>query len=194
MNAYSTEVEAFSKKVDSEKTRAEVYETETSAFFNRIRAYAEETNAVKTQKDIEFGNRRLLLDGFAERVKLKQAEIQGELGRVQAGASIYDGQARVFSAHGQIEEARVNTDTNRLRASIEEARTAAELLLKQTELDIQQLLRILDLESRRFDTTYKVQGQLAASSMSAVELSSSISERATNSASCTTEYRYDMTT
>ena len=60
-------------------------------------------------------------------------------------------------------------------------------------LDALELEREQALELERIKTVNNVHAQLAAATMAAVNLSASVSEGVSNSASCNTSYSYDMT-
>ena len=112
---------------------------------------------------------------------------------MRAGAAIYDARARIYASELGAESARVASENQQYQLAIDTARTRADLELKKTDLNINQLQRLLALELERIKTVNNVHAQLAAATMAAVNLSASVSEGASNSTSCSTSYSYDQT-
>ena len=193
VRAKSAETQQYAEAVRGELARAQVYELETNVFAKRIEAWRAKGQGQIEAKRIELETNEHRLRKYLGEIEAYRAQIGAEAERVRAGAGIYDARARLFTAEVQAESARLEGENQSYRIAFERGRTEAELEMKQAELQIEQLQRLLALELERIKTVNNVHAQLAAATMAAVNLSASVSEGVSNSASCNTSYSYDMT-
>ena len=193
VRAKSAETQQYAEAVRGELARAQVYELETNVFAKRIEAWRAKGQGQIEAKRIELETNDHRLRKYLGEIEAYRAQIGAEAERVRAGAGIYDARARLFTAEVQAESARLEGENQSYRIAFERGRTEAELEMKQAELQIEQLQRLLALELERIKTVNNVHAQLAAATMAAVNLSASVSEGVSNSASCNTSYSYDMT-
>lgn len=192
VRAKTAEFQAYGEQVRGELAKADLFRAETDAFSSRVEAYRTRTQALNEQARLEVETNDLRLREFAARVEKYRADLQAEVNRVSSGVQIYNGKAQVYSAELGAENARVASDTRQFQLALEKGRAEAELSLKQGEINIAQVQRLLDLERRSKEVVASVQSQLAAAAMSAVNLGATISSSDSVSKSCSTSYNHNF--
>jgi len=192
VRANESEVKAYSERVAAEMAKSEIYSTEIEAFSSLVTAYKTGNEAQIAAKRLEIENNGFKLEKFRTKVAKYGAEVDAEAKRVAASVGIYDGQARVYAADLSAEQARVVADSRQYDLALETAKSQTDIELKEAQINIEQVLRTLNLELDKNKTILSVQAQLAAAAMSAVNMSASVSESAANSSSCSVNNNYDF--
>jgi len=190
VNAKESEVSIFAERIKAELARITIYDTEVNAFAKEVEAYRSGNDADINGKRIELESNGFILDKFKADVMRYAAEIDAEAKRVGAGVDIYSGQSRMYAAELGAESARVSSDTRHFELGIQEAKANADVEIKEAQLNIEQLLRILSLEIDKGKTILGVQSQLAAAAMAAVNLSAGVSDSVSSSSGCSETYSY----
>jgi hypothetical protein len=170
--------------------KAEIYSTEIDAFTGLVTAYKTGNEAQIAAKRLEIENNGFKLEKFRTKVAKYSVDIDAEAKRVASGVGIYEGQTRMYAAELGAEQARVVADSRQYDLALETAKSQTQIELAEASMNIEQVLRTLNLELDKNKTILTVQAQLAAAAMSAVNLSASISEQAQNSSSCSTNNNY----
>jgi hypothetical protein len=190
VRANESEVKAYSARVAAEMAKAEIYSTEIDAFTGLVTAYKTGNEAQIAAKRLEIENNGFKLEKFRTKVAKYSVDIDAEAKRVASGVGIYEGQTRMYAAELGAEQARVVADSRQYDLALETAKSQTQIELAEASMNIEQVLRTLNLELDKNKTILTVQAQLAAAAMSAVNLSASISEQAQNSSSCSTNNNY----
>lgn len=190
VQAHAAEIQTYTAKWQGEQIKAQVYGTEVQAFAQRVQAYKTANDSTIAAKDLEIRNNGYLLDKFKAQIQRYSADVDAEAKRIAAGVDVYNGKATLYSAELNAEQARVIADSRQFELALEEAKTDAELELKEAQINIEQLLRILQMEMEQQKTLLSVQAQIAAATMSAMNLSAVAQESESNSASCNTSHSY----
>jgi hypothetical protein len=192
VRANESEVKAYAERVGAELAKSEIYSTEIDAFSSLVVAYKTGNEAQIAAKRLEIENNGFKLERFKTKVTKYAAEIDAEAKRVSASVGIYDGKARLYSADLSAEQARVIADSRQYDLALQTAKAQTETEIKEAQINIEQVLRTLNLELDKNKTILSVQAQLAAAAMSAVNMSASVSESAANSSSCSVNNNYDF--
>ena len=184
--AKDSEVKLFAERVSAEESKANVYETEVNAFASLVGAYKSGNDALISQARLDLENNSFSLEQHKTRVAQFATEVDAESKRISAGVDVFNGQAQMYTAELGAEQARIIADSRQFDLSIQQGRIQTDVELKEADLNIQQLLRLMTLDIDKTKTVLTVQAQLAAAAMTAVNLSASVSEAAANSTSCST--------
>jgi len=192
VRANESEVKAYSERVGAELVKSQIYASEIDAFSELVTAYKTGNEAQIASKRIELENNGFKLERFKTKVTKYAAEVDAEAKRVASGVGIYDGKTRMYAAELSAEQSRVIADGRQYDLALETAKSQTQIELAEAQLNIEQVLRTLNLELDKNKTILTVQAQLAAAAMSAVNLSASVSESAANSSSCSVSNNYDF--
>ena len=175
VEAKTSEYQAWGESIRGEVAKVSIYEAQARSFGTLVDAY-------KTGETIKIENMRsristneLLVKAFSAEVDYMAEQIKAGVAQVDSGVKVYDGQARVYAAQVGGEEARVRALAEQVRLIIASGTADAELKLKAAGINVDQLLRIGQVEQEGRKAAGMIAGQLAASAMSAFNLSASVS-------------------
>lgn len=175
VEAKTSEYQAWGESIRGEVAKVSIYEAQARSFGTLVDAY-------KTGETVKIENMRaqiaaneLLVKAFAAEVDYMGEQVRAGVAQVDSGVKVYDGQARVFAAQVGGEEARVRALAEQVRLIIAAGTADAELKLKAAGINVDQLLRIGQVEAEGRKAAGMIAGQLAASAMSAFNLSASVS-------------------
>ena len=188
VNAYVAEVEAYSKKLSAEKTKADIYGVQVDAYAAEVSAYKGEIDSKASQNKSINDKNMLLIEEYKSGLQAWTARFEAELTRVKAVLERYATDAKVYEAEGSIAESSSKIEIERYRTAVLEGQAEAEIAIKNIELNIEQALRSFGIEADNARIAAQAYGQLAAASMSAVELVAQISSSGIVNSGCTTSY------
>lgn len=186
VDAKDSEVKMYAARIGAEESKVNLYNSEVNAFAGLVGAYKTENDSLIAQEQLKLQNNEFTLEKFKAQIQKYSAYIDAEAKRVTSGVGVYDGQARMYTAELGAEQSRVVADSRQFDLALQEGKTETSVELSEAQLNIDQLLRTMSLEIEKAKTLSQVQSQLAASAMSAVNLSAAVSEAAQNSSSCST--------
>ena len=175
VEAKTSEYQAWGESIRGEVAKVSIYEAQARSFGTLVDAYKTGETVKIENLRAQISNSELLVKAFSSEVDYMAEQIKAGVAYVDAGAKIYDGQARVYGAQIGGEQARVQALAEQIRLIVAAGTAEAELGLKAADLNIQQLLRIAQVELEGRKSAGLVAGQLAASAMSSFNLGASVS-------------------
>lgn len=190
VRAKTAEFQGYGEAIKGEMAKASVYDTQVRAYASRVDAWKTEIEGKQIKSRIETDIERLKLDSFTAQLQAFSEEVRAEAARVNAGSTVFDGLARLYGAELAAESARVASEDKQFALALERADKEYNLAMKQADLNIQQTLRVAALEQENLKTVATVQSSLAASALSAVNLSASVGSNDSWSKSCSETYNY----
>jgi len=188
VQAKTAEWEGYSAAWDGQRAKASVFNSEAQAYLARAQAYSSEVQGLLGVNRANIDAEQLKLQSFASQLAQVNTFYEAESRRIAGTAQIFQGQSRLYTADGAVESSRVQADTAQYNATVAKSQIDAQLQLEKARTNIAQLQRLLALELDGIQTIATVQSQLTASSLSAVNLSAQVTERAVNSSSCSESY------
>lgn len=190
VRAKTAEFEAYGEQIKGEMAKVDIYDASVRAYAARIDAWKSKTDGTIAQSRLLYEGEDLKIRKYAAQLDAYRAKIAAEVGRIEANSSIFDAQSKVYVAELGAESARVETEDKQFNLAMQSAQIESNLELKKAEVNIAQLQRIADLQLEQYKMMATVQSSLAASAMSAVNLSAGVNENASNSTSCSTSYSF----
>lgn len=169
VRAFVGQVEAASQRDQRFKIRADIHATNTDAWrtmFDKL--VAEQNTAFKAAE--------LRRDTFAANTDRVRAFVEGEQGRINAIRDKYAALASEIGAKSDVEKARYTLMLSLAQAKIARYESAAQILLKNGEINIQSGLTAESLSLRAHETATNTAAQLAAGYTSAANVSAHISD------------------
>lgn len=174
---YKTQVEAESIKVEAHKSLADAYSSKIAGFKALV-------DARVAAQDAEIKvNQEIPLEVFKARASTFESLVQAEAERLRGLIGLYEGRTRVYSEQVRGEGIRVDAQATILKAEVEVKSTEANLELEVLKANVTRLTEIARLLIASMDSGSRVAAQLAAASLSAVNLSASIGASASESGS-----------
>lgn len=188
---YATRVKAEASKVDIYRSQVDAYTSEVTAFATLIKSKIEQQAAeikYKQEAPIEL---------FKAKIAAYGEQIKAEASRLESLASIYESEIKSYSAEIDGEAKRVGAETDAYKAEVEYKTKEATLRMEEARMNLATLQQSIQLLLEAIKGGSSVAAQLAASAMSAVNLSASVSDSNSKSAgiqhSNQTEWRSDVT-
>jgi hypothetical protein len=182
IQGYAEQVRAFDSRWGAYKTAVEAQEAGFRTYEIGVNAYAARIQGWGKGEEIKSGRYEtglkgsgLRLEAYGKRVTQAQAQLQVELGRINALGTKTDALARMYSADAQIETARTDSNTRAFEANVAYQNNRTQVQLREAEIKIQDAQRVLAAQLEAIKGAAAALAQLAASAMSAVNFSAGVS-------------------
>jgi hypothetical protein len=206
IEAYKAEIDAYTATLQGEKLKVDVYdaqlggeETKAKIYGEQVDAYSARISAYKTEVDAESAKVDASISVvesetriYAEQVGAWRAGIQADTANLEAFVEVYRAELGKYTALLSAEQYRVTGEARNFEMEVENQKAQVSTALKQADQAIEQLKHITALGLSATETAAKVNAQLAASAMSAVNVSAGMntsnSLTGSDSRSCTTTY------
>lgn len=199
VNAYRAEwdgqraqVEVYNARVGAEEAKSRIFESQVRAYAERVNAFGAEVNASRAKIDAQSAYNESQVRQYQADVDAWQSKVSARVEKIRAQIAEFQSQVQMYSADIQGEQARSDGHRADAQLAIERSRVDVEGKLKAADQQIEQLrlAETLGLEALR--GAAQANSQLAASALSAINASASISDSVTRSnsgtASCTESY------
>jgi len=182
-------LDVFEGQVRGEEARANVYSSQVQGFAGLVDAFraqtAVETSKIETQVAVNDSKVR----AHDTRVQTWSREMQTRVAKLESEVSVYQAEIARYSAEVSREEARVTGESRNAAVLIEGERARLQAILQNSELQVEQLKHVTSLGLRSIESATEAVSQLAASAMSAVNVSASMADNFTSSSSQDSSYR-----
>lgn len=182
--AYGEEVGAYKAGIDAQNSKATVHRNLVDAYATRVQAWG-------TQQGNKIALERLGLDQNGQQIAVFRAQldkmlgmVQAESARISAQAQRADALARIYTADAGVETAASAATDRSFQLGLEKELANVNSQLKQAEIRIQENVQLTNMLIEVRKTQAQVLSQLAASSMSAMNFSASVSSARSQSKSC----------
>lgn len=182
--AYGEQVDAYKAGIDAENSKATVHRNLVDAFATRVQAWG-------TQQGNKIALERLGIDQSGQKLSAWRGQldqmlalVQAESARIAAQGQRADALARVYTADAGVESAASAASDRSFQLGVEREQANVQTQLRNVELLIQQNQSLIQQLTEVRKTQAQVMGQLAASSMSAMNFSASVSSARSQSTSC----------
>lgn len=197
VEAYKAFVEAYKVEWDAERTRIEAEVQRGRIYQSLVEGYSARVNIWQTKGEGRIQEHRANLVSSQALLQQHEAQIRALLARleaskanVQAQVAKQDATVRVYQIDAQVEDTAVNADTRAYQALADRENMRLQVLLKDAELQVQQLTQRANLLLRAMESSANASSQLAASALSAVNMSASVSSGSSRGESCSTAFSY----
>lgn len=176
VRAWTAEWDGYKAGIESLVAKGQFYTSLVNGYSANINAVTSQNNNLIQQKEMLVKMKELGIEGWKANLEYAQAQLTGEVARVQALQGLFDGQARIYSAAGSIAGAESDALVRAFQANVESSRSGAEVALKNGEIllnaAIQQSAQMIEVKKG----VVQAGSQLAASALSAMHFASSASE------------------
>lgn len=182
----------YNSQVSAEEAKARVYTAQVQAFGSRIDAYRTQVGAEVAKVEAQTAVVRAETDIYAQEVTAWRAGIEADSINLQSAVQVYRAQLEKYEALLSAEQYRVQGEARNFELEIESERARVQSALKQADQAIEQLKHITSMGLSATEIAAKVNAQLAASAMSAINvyagMSSSNAVSASDSRTCSTNF------
>jgi hypothetical protein len=165
----------YSEAVKAQGLKEDVYATQVKAFATRIDAYASNANALAKVSETNIDVEKLRLQEYLAKLDtvLKLTQVQESV--FAANVDLYKGQTALFAAEVAGQSAKAEIEIKQIQENINYQSSIASLAVENAKINIQNAYQAAQLNTEAMKSGASVSAQLAASSLSAVNLSASAS-------------------
>lgn len=181
VNVYEADTRAFGEMVRASLTRTERFTAQANMYAKKVDAWRATYDGMLTGFNAKVEQARLKKDVYASNTDRLQAWATAETGRIRALADKYQAIAAEIGAKSESERSKYQLYLAVAQASIERMRSAADILMKNGEINIQSGLTAANLMLRARETAAQTLAQLAAGLTSAANVNASISDSSSSS-------------
>lgn len=185
VSVYEADTRVFGELVRAQQSREERFRIKGEIYSKKIDAWATQYRGLLDEYGAKVEGEKLKLGAFEADSSRLQAFIAGESGRIQALVQKYQAMATEIGAKSEVEKARYQLLLSIAQAQIERVKAAAEILLKNGEINIQSGLSAANLQLRALETAAQTLAQMAAGFTSAASVNASVGDRSDTSLSYT---------
>lgn len=175
-NIYEADVRAFGEMVRASLSRQERFRTKADMYSKQIDAWRVTYEGVLEGHKAEVEKARLTRDVYSSNTERLSAWASAESGRVRALTDKYQAIAAEIGARSESERAKYALALSIAEAAISRMKAAADILMKNGEINIQSGLSAAGLMLRAKETATTTLAQLAAGMTSAANVNATISD------------------
>lgn len=184
VRAKAAEYDAYATGVKAEVSKVDGFRSEVEAFAARINAYRAKEEARAAVKNSEIRvNAELPLELVKSRTTVFQGLVEAEAQRIKILNDTFSARVREVEVAGQLEAEQVRSSAQVYSAEVNLLQATAQVRIEAARANLQSMLQQISLVIESLRTGAQISSQLAASALSAVNLSAGISTSANNSAS-----------
>lgn len=183
VSMYEADTRSFGELVRASLSRTERFTALASMYSQRVGAWRTQYDGILKGYDSEVEKARLQRDVYAANSDRLRGWTEGEVGRIRALTEKYQAIAAEIGARSETERTKYSLALSIAQASIERMRAAADILMKNGEINIQSGLTAANLMLRARETAATTLAQLAAGMTSAANVNASISDSSSSSLS-----------
>lgn len=180
---YESDVRAFGEMVRASLSRQERFRTKADMYGKQIDAWRVTYDGLLEGHKAEVEKARLTRDVYASNTERLASWASAESGRIRALADKYQAIAAEIGARSEAERAKYALALSLAEAAITRMKAAADILMKNGEINIQSGLTAANLMLRAKETATTTLAQLAAGLTSAANVNASISDSSGSSLS-----------
>lgn len=184
VRAKTSEYQGFATQVQAQLTQVEMYGKQAEAYRSVVEGFKAGVEAKVEAKRIELDvNQRIPLEIKKSEVEVFGALVNAESQRVGAASKVYETRAQVFGEKVRGESARVGAEVEVYKSQSNVAISEANLRIEAAKANIQKLMQQVQVLVESVRAGAQVSAQLAASALSAVNLSGQIGDHTSYAAS-----------
>lgn len=190
IDAYRTEYDAQKIKVDlhnssisAEQLKTNIFESQVRAYGERVSAFGETVRAAGTRATAQTDYNSAVVDQYEASVRAWQGQISARVEKLRGEIAKLTAETDLYRADIAGEQVRGDAFRSNASLAIERSRADITLKLKAVDQQIAQLELAETLGQESLRTAAQTYSQLAASSLSAINASASISDSVAGSVS-----------
>lgn len=183
LDGYETDVRAFGEQLRAQAARDDRFKIRSEIYATDMGAWRTQFDVLLAEQERHFKTADVKRDTFVSNTQRVSAFIDAESGRISALRDKYAALASEIDAKAQVERSRYQLMLAIAQARMGRYTAAAEILMKNGEISIQNLLTAEGLALRAQETATTTLAQMAAGYTSAANVNASISDSSGSSIS-----------
>lgn len=195
IDAYKTSLEGervkfdiFDTQVNAEQSKAQVYEAQVRGFAEALRGYDTEARVEIAKIDARNRDNEARLGRYRTEVDIWAQQNAAKLSKLEALTDVFQANISKYNAELGAEQFRLQGESRNKELILEQERAKLAARLKVGDQRIEEMRHATSLGLESITTAATVLAQLAASAMSAVNVSAGISNSLNSSSSWSSSY------
>lgn len=182
--AFGEEVGAYKAQMDAENVKATVHKNLVEAFATRVQAWGTTEGNRIARERLRVDQHGQTLQAWRGTLDRMLALVEAEKARIGGQAQRADALARIYTADAGVETAASAATDRSFQLGLEKENARVNTALRAAEIRIQENIQLTNMLIDVHRTQAQVLSQLAASSMSAMNFSASVSSSRSQGKSC----------
>lgn len=193
VGAYETEWKAYGQAVQGELGKVEIYKAVSQAFAARVDAYKTGVEAEKAKKGFDLDVQKLRFEAWMQEMEFFKTRLSAEVARIESETKVYAAKTGLFSAEVQSESAFSEVAAKEAGLRLQKLQIDAQVEMEQARLALQEALETSRIAVQAMGEIGRVSSQLAAGTLSALNMSASMSSSTgfSQSSGCSISYNID---
>ncbi|MDN5924588.1 MAG: hypothetical protein L0H70_06260, partial [Xanthomonadales bacterium] len=178
IKAYATEVDAYGKEWDAYRTqyatnevKAQIYDTVSRGFANRISVWSETQQQKSRNQSTELATAQARVQVWEAQVRKILGDLEMERTRLSVNNDVYRTDVAKYSAEAQVGVAASDANLRAVTLGVEKAKAVSQIAIENLRLGINQNVQLAEMALSKMQTVAKTAAQLSAASMSVVNFS-----------------------
>lgn len=199
IDAYSKEVQAYGEKIKAEslkleafkttmqgaKIEADIYAVNVSAYASKVQAYSTKVDASAKSSNIDIEINKTLIQEYTAKLQAFTVETENAIAVLKSEVAAFDSSAKSYDLDVTNERSRTLVILDALRVEISAMIQGTQVNITSARLDLEAAKAEAALGTAAIREVSSTEGALAGSAMSAVNVSSGMTDYASNQANIT---------
>lgn len=182
VRAKASEYDGYATRVRAEVSKIDIFKAEADAYSSQVGGFKALVDAQVASKNIEIKvGQEVPLDIFKALTDVYRTIVSAEAERIGAETKVFEARSQVYGAEVQGETARVNASVETVKSQTSIAVAEGNLRIEAAKANVQALIQQTTVLVDAIKAGAQVAAQLAASALSAVNLSGQIGDHASYS-------------
>lgn len=193
VGAYETEWKAYGQAVQGELGKVEIYKAVSQAYAARVDAYKSGVDAERFKKGFALDVQKLRFESWQQEIEFFKAKLSAEVARIESEVKVYSAKTGLFSAQVQGESAASDVAAKEAGLQVQKYQVDANREMEAARLALQEVLETSRIAVQAMGEIGRVSSQLAAGTLSALNMSASMSSSSgwSQSSGCSVSYNID---
>lgn len=193
IGAHETEWKAYGQAMQGELGKATFYDAVSGAFANRVNAHKSVVETEKTKKDFDLSVQKLRFEAWMQEMEFFKTQLSAEVARIESETKVYVAKTGLFSDEVQSESAFSEVAAKEAGLRLQKLQIDANVEMEQARLALQEALETSRIAVQAMGEIGRVSSQLAAGTLSALNMSASMSSgnSFSQSSGCSVSYNID---
>lgn len=173
--AKKSEYDMYSSAVQGEMSKINIFDSQVKAFVSRVDAYAKQVDTESTRIDADIKTEGLRLQSYLAKLDSEVKRIGAEADIAKSSVDLFQSQAAMYQAEVGAEAARLDAEGKVYDLTLQKARYAAEVELKNAEINLENAKNSVTLILEAMKSGAQVGSGLAQAALSSLNIGADIS-------------------
>jgi hypothetical protein len=191
IHAYSAQWDAYGKQIESDVSKARIYEISENVYATRAKVWADINTSKIDQKRLTLDQDKLSIEAWKAQLDKITFVIDSQLKRVDSEVRVYEALIEKYKADASIEQVAVDSNAKQIELYVSQQRATVDTAIETARINVGQLNAETQVLLEAKKTVASVGAQLSAGAMSAQSAHASIGSSLSQGQSCSTSFSFN---